>query len=119
MIDWSLVKEYQNKKNELQIDLSKLLESKRPTKDEVNSICAEIRYYDNQIKKILGSKELERQQKLTTPFEDVKNIKRFREFKEKYEKMSNLTIAYNRIDDVITKKLNESYENAYVKVKAA
>ena len=117
MMSEESVQELQIKKRELQSKLSNLLET-RSSKDDINELKSEILHIDKLIEKKVGTKELKRQEEVRrrkTGKEELA-IKTYLAFKGKYKKISEMTVATNRLLSVID-SLDKEFVIERVKVK--
>jgi len=124
MISWTDVNLLQNQKLEKQVKLNELLNSNILDLDRINELKSEILYLDKQIKKILGSKEIERQEILKGRKLENLHVDKYYSLKYKVSKIRPMTHATNRIIKLID--LMETEKNAVedmnmdrVRVKAA
>lgn len=120
MINWSDVNLLEKQKLEKQIELNELLHSKEKDSDKASEIKAEILYLDKQIKKIVGSNEIKRQ-------EELKNKRSGREksirlnydaFKARFEKINPMSIATSKIVTIIKTRNEQEFISERVKVKS-
>ncbi len=100
-----------------------LLNSKNPSKDDLNALKSEIKYLDDQLNKIDGLNEKKRIEQVKNKKLGIeeKNKNRYYAFKDKYKKISNMKLATTRIIGVINEMQNQHYieEIERVKVKVA
>ena len=109
----------QKQKLEIQVELNSLLHSSNIDKDKINELKAEILYLDKQIEKIVGKNEIERRNELKKKKSGIDEINKnnYYGFKRKFKKISPMTIATNRMIDVIEKIENRQIEEEKVRVK--
>lgn len=122
MISWSDVKSLQAKKKEYQIELNNLLHSDNISEDLINELRSEIKHLENQIKKIVGSKEIKRQKELrakkTGNVNDMQLITSYNNFKIRYNMIKDMNTATNKMMAAIARyKQKNSSVNQMVKVK--
>lgn len=109
MIGWSKINELQDKKQELQLKLNEALNDSNTSLDEVSAIKSEILYLDKQITRILGVNELRRLEEIKgkkNPVEQ-RNIKVYYALKDKYKKISKLSMAVKKMLVLIDSKMLE------------
>ena len=118
MISWTDVNTLQKQKLDLQVKLDSLLKSGSATEDEINEIKSEINHLEKDIKRILGTNEIERQKKLRSNSNDERAKKRYYALKNKYDLIKKLNEATQGLINTIDSK-NEKYEEDIhiVKVK--
>ena len=122
MISWSDVKSLQAKKKEYQIELNNLLHSGNASEDLIGELRSEIKHLENQIKKILGSKELKRQKELkdkkTGNVNDIKAITSYNNFKIRYDMIKDMNTATNKMMAAIARyKQSRELESSLQMVK--
>lgn len=116
MISWTDVNTLQNQKLELQVKLDNLLKSGTASIDDINEIKSEINHLEKDIKRILGSNELERQKKLRSNSNDEKIKKRYYALKSKYDLIKKLNEATTNLVKTID-SLDNHYESSIHNVK--
>ena len=112
MISWNDVNKLQKQKQELQLKLNDLLKSNSATEDNINELKSEILHLEKNIKRILGSKEVERQNEIKKNQSgiDEKKRKAYYALKRRYDMISKLNEATNNFlvsIDVLNEKTNE------------
>ena len=123
MIEWSEINSLQDKKRNLQLQLSDLLNTPNASIDDINAIKSEILYLDKQIVNILGNNELKRLEELKGKrnSQEQRSIKMYYALKDRYKKISKMNIAVKKISAVIDSKFNTNNDLDYyverVKVK--
>lgn len=122
MISWSDVKSLQAKKKEYQIELNNLLHSGNASEDLIGELRSEIKHLENQIKKILGSKELKRQKELKAKksgnVNDIKAITSYNNFKIRYDMIKDMNTATNKMMAAIARyKQSRELESSLQMVK--
>lgn len=116
MISWSDVNTLQKQKLDLQIRLDELLKNGKASDDDVNEIKSEINHLEKNIRRILGSNELERQKKLRSNHNDEKVKKKYYALKSKYNLVKKLNESTNNFIKTID-SLDNSYESNIQNVK--
>ena len=118
MISWNDVNKLQNQKTELQLKLNDLLSSKSASEDDINELKSEILHLDKNIKRILGTNEVERQRELKRNKSglDERSKKAYYALKKRYDMISKLNEATNNFIVAIDRSYKKDQE--YVKVKA-
>jgi len=114
----NLQKQREQKYNEYAV----LLNSKNPSKDDLNALKSEIKYLDDQLNKITGLNEKKRLEQVKNKKYgiDQKNKSSYYVFKEKYKKISNMKLATTRIIGVISELQKQEYiDSEKVRVKTA
>ena len=116
MINECNEQELQNKKRNLQANLSLLLNSKDCSIDKINELKSEILHIDKLIEKKVGSNELKRQEEVRRKKSgiDQANISTYNSLKSRYKKISEMNIATSRLISIID-NLKYSYEKSKVK----
>ena len=106
-----LQKQREQKYNEYAV----LLNSKNPSKDDLNALKSEIKYLDDQLNKIDGLNEKKRLEQVKNKKSGIeeRNKDSYYAFKEKYKKISNMKLATTRIIGV----LNELQKQEYIEEK--
>lgn len=108
MIEWPKVNELQDKKLNLQLELSTLLDSDDVTIDKINELKSEIKYIDNELERILGSNVINDQIEFNKKKFGIeeKNLNSFYALKEKYKKINSMEHSVNRLIEVLTSVLS-------------
>lgn len=124
MINSSAINSLQKQKLDLQLKLSELSKSNNINYDEINALKSEIIHVNKQIRKIVGSNEIERQNELKRRRLglDQKNLDDYYKFKDRYKKISKMEIATKHIIFLIknvsgTNSITSDIEHEIVKVK--
>jgi len=106
-----LQKQREQKYNEYAV----LLNSKNPSKDDLNALKSEIKYLDEQLNKIDGLNEKKRLEQVKNKKSGIeeRNKDSYYAFKEKYKKISNMKLATTRIIGII----NELQKLEYIEEK--
>jgi len=114
-------KELQKQREQKYNEFATLLNSKNPSKDELNALKSEIKYLDDQINKIIGSNEKKRLKKIKNKKSGIeeKNKDSYYAFKEKYKNISNMSLATTRIIKIINELQKQEYIEEKVMVKVA
>ena len=109
----------QKQKLDLQVELNGLLHSYSKDQDKINELKSEILYLDKQIEKIVGKKEIERQNELKNKKSGVDEInkKNYYNLKSMVKRISPMNVATNRMISLIEKLDNNTLENERVKVR--
>lgn len=117
MISWTDVNLLQKQRLDLQVKLDNLLKSGSSSEDDINEIKSEITHLDKDIKRILGTNEIERQKKLRSDSNDEKIKKKYYSLKRKYDLINKLNEATVNLMNTI--ELNNEFQNSsqVVKVK--
>ena len=114
----NLQKQREQKYNEYAV----LLNSKNPSKDDLNALKSEIKYLDDQLNKIDGLNEKKRIEQVKNKKYgiDEKNKNSYYAFKDKYKKISNMKLATTRIIGIISELEKQEYlDSEKVRVKVA
>ena len=109
----------QKQKLDLQVELNNLVHDSTVDKDKINELKSEILYLDKQIEKIVGKKEIERQNELKNKKsrKDEKNKSDYYNLKFMVKRISPMAIATSRILNIIDKLQQKENINERVKVK--
>lgn len=109
----------QKQKLDLQVELNNLLHSLNPDRDKINELKSEILYLDKQIQKIVGKKEIERQNQLKKRKSGIEEInkKNYYSLKSMVKRISPMAIATNRMMSTIEKLQTRQIEDEKVRVK--
>ena len=109
----------QKQKLELQVELNSLLHQTNKDQDKINELKSEILYLDKQIEKIVGKKEIERQNELRNKKSRVEDINKnnYYNLKTMVKRINPMTIATNRMINTIEKLKNMQIEDEKVRVK--
>ncbi|MDO4963126.1 MAG: hypothetical protein Q4E75_03415 [bacterium] len=104
MIEWPKVNELQDKKLNLQLELSNLLDDKEVSIEKINELRSEIKHLDNELERILGSNVIENQKKINKKKSgiDERNLNSFYALKEKYKKINSMDHSINNLIKVLT-----------------
>ena len=88
--------------------------------DEINALKSELKHVDLQLDKLIGTNEKERLEKLNDykSQKSNKDIKIYRDFKNKYKAISKINISTKHMLNVIDKLNKEYYVDSVVKVKS-
>lgn len=118
MISENTIQELQDKKRQLQISLSSLLDSKNCSKDDINELKSEIMHIDKLIEKKVGTNELNRLDEVRRKKsrQEELTIKAYYGIKNKYKQVSTMNTATNRLINIID-KLKNNIENTESMVK--
>ena len=102
-----LQKQREQKYNEYAV----LLNSKNPSKDDLNALKSEIKYLDDQLNKINGLNEKKRLEQVKNKKSgiDERNKDSYYAFKDKYKKICNMKLATTRIIGIISELQKEIY----------
>lgn len=102
-------------------EFATLLNSKNPSKDDLNALKSEIKYFDNQINKLIGSNEKKRLEQVKNKKSgiDERNKDSYYAFKDKYKKICNMKLATTRIIGIISELQSEEYIEEKVMRKVA
>ena len=113
-------KKLEEEKQNIYYKLLNATNSKDITIDEINALKSELKHVDLQLDKLIGTNEKERLEKLNDykSQKSNKDIKRYRDFKNKYKAISKITISTKHILNVIDKLNKEYYVDSVVKVKS-
>jgi len=114
-------KELQKQREQKYNEFATLLNSKNPSKDDLNALKSEIKYLDDQINKIIGSNEKKRLEQVKNKKSGIeeKNKDSYYAFKEKYKNISNMSLATTRIIKIINELQKQEYIEEKVMVKVA
>ena len=109
----------QKQKLELQVQLNGLLHQTNKDQDKINELKSEILYLDKQIEKIVGKKEIERQNELKKKKQGVEEINKNNQYnlKTMVKRINPMSIATNRMINTIEKLQNIQIEDEKVRVK--
>ncbi len=109
------IQELQNKRRDLQADLSTLLNTSNSSVDDINEIKSEIHYIEKLIEKKVGSNELKRLEEVKNKksSKDNINIKMYNALKNRYYKIRRMDVATRRFMSLTSK--DYEYENVKVK----
>lgn len=119
MISWSDVNTLQKQKLDLQVKLDELLKSGKASVDDINEIKSEINHLEKDIRRILGSNELERQKKLRNNSNDEKIKKKYYTLKNKYnliKKLNESTNNFIKTIDLLDNNYESNMQNVKVKI---
>ena len=113
MISWSDVNSLRKEKIKLQLQLESMLNSGVTSRDEINALKSEILHLTKQIEKIVGSNEIKRQKEIRKRKSGVeqRQIKNYLAFKARYKKISNMSLAVNRMLSCIERQ-NTNYKDS-------
>ncbi len=113
-------KKLEEEKQNIYYKLLNATNSKDITIDEINALKSELKHVDLQLDKLIGTNEKERLEKLNDykSQKSNKDIKRYRDFKNKYKAISKITISTKHMLNVIDKLNKEYYVDSVVKVKS-
>ncbi len=119
MISWSDVNSLRKEKIQLQLQLESMLNSGVTSRDEINALKSEILHLTKQIEKIVGSNEIKRQKEIRKRKSGVeqRQIKNYFAFKARYKKISNMSLAVNRMLSYIERQNTNYREPQIVKVR--
>ena len=119
MINWTDLKKLQSDKLNYQLKLNDLLKSPNVNIESINELKSEIIHINKQIEKIVGKKELERQDELKVKKIDTSliDLNNYNILKNKYDKISNINNSTKKIIEII--KIYKNLDNDDVKVKVA
>lgn len=119
MINWTDLKKLQSDKLNYQLKLNDLLKSPNVNIENINELKSEIIHINKQIEKIVGKKELERQDELKVKKIDTSliDLNNYNILKNKYDKISNINNSTKKIIEII--KIYKNLDNDDVKVKVA
>ena len=108
----------QTQKREMQLELNSLLQASNPDNDRINELRADILYIDKQIEKIVGKKEIVRLNELKRKQSGIDEINKnnYFAFKGKFKKISPMTIATNRMINLID-RLSKTQNDEKVRIK--
>ena len=115
-------KKYLQKQREQKYnEFATLLNSKNPSKDDLNALKSEIKHLDDQINKIIGSNEKKRLEQVKNKKSGIeeKNKDSYYAIKEKYKNISNMPLATNRIIKVINELQKQEYKKEKVMLKVS
>lgn len=109
----------QNEKLNLQVELNLLLHESNPNQDKINELKSDILYLDKKIEKIVGKKEIERQNELKRKKVGIDEINKNNYYNLKYKvnKISPMMVATNRIISVLENISKETINEERVRVK--
>lgn len=109
----------QKQKLDLQVELNSLLHSSFKDDDKINEIKSEILYLDKQIEKIIGKKEIERQNELKNKKSGIEEINKNNYYSLKLivKRISPMTAATNRMINTIEKMQIKEVQNEKVRMK--
>ena len=102
----------QSEKLNLQVELNHLLHLSNPNQDKINELRADILYLDKKIEKIVGKKEIERQNELKRKKIGIDEINKnnYYNLKHRVKKISPMYLATNRIINILENMSKEKVE---------
>ena len=115
-------KELQKQRDKKYNEYAILLSSKNPSSDELNALKSELKYLDDQLNRINGLNDKKRTEELKNKKLGLneKNKSNYYIFKEKYKKISNMSLATSRmIKDIEIYQKQQYVEEEKVRVKVA
>ena len=109
----------ESKKTDLEIQLNNLLKSDNKEPDKINELRSEILYLKKQIGKKLGYKEIKKQEEIKRRKSGVddRNIKNYKAFKARYQKISKMEVATKNILKTIDAYLISASKEQHATVK--